>query len=276
MTQLDRTIADLNLVIDYWPGLRHLGDPAVRRPWREPTITPERRDELDRQAWEERMERIDIAPGEHPDAARPEVLDMLGELLWTADDVAVAVAKAAIIDEPAQPSTSFADPTPLLTFVAENLRRATLLDGYLLPYVVSKTADMVAMLTAALSLSYDGQKLSVLCPWCHGEVFGRRTLRVKVLPGDLVGIVCEFPLCSPGAREVGTWWQGRPVWPLEMWPWLAQRIARTEVPTAKPKHRHRTAYEMPELPAALLGCRQAERDESGEYPVFERNTPELA
>jgi hypothetical protein len=229
MTQLDRTIADLQLVADYWPGLRHLGDPAVRRPWREPTITPEARAELDRQAWEERMERIDIAPGEHPDAVRPEVLDMLGDLLWTADDVAVAVAKAAGVQEPAQPSSAFADPGRLLAFTGWILPFGHLADPYLLPYVARKTGDMVAMLTAALSLSYDGQRLSVLCPWCKGAILGERTLRVRVLPGDMVGICCEFPLCSPPLRDVGTWWQGRPVWPLHMWPWLAQRIAKATV-----------------------------------------------
>lgn len=267
--QLDRTLTELQLVIDYWPGLADTRLPDVRRPYREPTITPETRAELDRQAWEERMERIDIAPGEHPDAVRAEVLDMMGDLLLAADDVATLVARAVWCPRLEPPPTAFSDPRPWLTFTAGNLALASQRYDRVLPYVAAQTFDMVAMLTAALSLSYDGQRLQVLCPWCKGAILGERTLRVRVLPGDMVGICCEFPLCNPPLNDVGTWWKGRPVWPLEMWPWLAQRIARAEVPTAKPKHRHRAAYETPELPAALLGCRQAERDESGEYPVFE-------
>src|SRR5256885_1960399 len=92
MSLLDRTINDLALVIEYWPGLADTRLPDVRRPHREPTITPEARAELDHQARIERAERIDIAPGEHIDAVRPEVLDMMGELLIAADELAELVA----------------------------------------------------------------------------------------------------------------------------------------------------------------------------------------
>jgi hypothetical protein len=253
VTLLDRTLSDLALVIEYWPGLADTRLPDVRRPHREPTITPEARAELDHQARIERAERIDIAPGEHIDAVRPEVLDMMGDLLWISDDVAAVVASAIYCPQLPPPTTAFADPSPLLAWTAANLPLGHQADPDLVQYVAGKTGDMVAMLTMALSLSYDGQRLQVLCPWCKGAILGERTLRVRVLPGDMVAIVCEFPLCSPELNEVKTWWKGRPVWDLEMWPWLAKRIAKASVEPEKVRISYQIPYPAEPSPSVLNG-----------------------
>jgi hypothetical protein len=258
VTLIERTTADLLLIAEYWPGLASMREPAVRRPHREPTITAEAREELDHQARIERFERIDIAPGEHIDAVRPEVLDMMGGLLIAADGLAELVARAVWCPRLQPPSTAFADPTPWLSFTAAHLADADARYPNVLHHVASEVRGMVAQLDAALGLSYDGQRLQAICPWCNGAILGDRTLRVVVLPGDQVGITCTFTLCSPPLGDVGTWWKGRPVWPLHMWPWLAKRVwARGREPV-KTVIRYREACEAAPQPDVLGGVTVAD------------------
>lgn len=225
MTLLDRAQADLRLVAELWPSLVDSRIPGTPVPYREPAITPERRAELDHEARQERLDRNGLAPGEHPDAARPEVLDLMGSVLADAEDLAERVSLAAWCPVLEPSSSAFSDPTPFLQRAADYLPLA---DRELLRYVAVVAGGMAGQVTDALGLRDDGQVLRVLCPWCGGNWLGERTLRVRVLPGDMVAIVCEAGLCSPPLGDVGTWYRGRPCWPLHMWPWLAQRIGRAE------------------------------------------------
>lgn len=225
MTLTERAIADLRLVAELWPSLVDSRIPGTPVPYREPTITPERRAELDHEARVERIERNGLAPGEHPDAARAEVLDLMGSLLIDAERIADEVAEDAGLDLMDPPSTAFADPAPYLLFAVEHLPAAT---GEVVRWAATKARQMAGEVVDALGLRDDGQLLRVICPWCRGNWFGHRTLRVRILPGGMVGIVCEAPLCSPPLGDVGTWWNQRPVWPLHMWPWLAKRVLAAE------------------------------------------------
>jgi hypothetical protein len=228
---LGRAVADLHLVADLWPGLAHARIPGSALGSHEPSLTAERQAELDHEARLERLERNELMPGEHVDAVRPEILDLMGSVVCGAEDLAEQVSLAVCAPVLPPPSTALADPRPYLARAAGYLPLAAG-GGHgsrgLLIWAAGAARQMAAEVGAALGLGGDGQLLRVPCPWCRGGWFGARTLRVRVLPGDLIGIVCESGLCTPPAGDVGTWWQGRPVWPFAMWPWLARRMHAAE------------------------------------------------
>lgn len=225
MNLTERAVADLHLVAELWPSLVDSRIPGTPVPYREPTITPERRAELDHEARQEWIDRNGLAPGEHPDAARAEVLDLMGSLLIDAENLAEGVSLAAWCPILPPPSTAFASPLPYLQRAVTYLPGV---DARTAAWAAGVARQMAGEVVDALGLRTDGQLLRVICPWCHGSLLGDRTLRVRILPGDLVAIVCEFEMCNPPLRDVGTWWNRRPVWPLHMWPFLAQRIERAE------------------------------------------------
>jgi hypothetical protein len=227
LTLIERAITNLTLVAEYWPGLAETRIPGTPPPYREPSITPERRAELDYQARAERVERHEIAPGEHVDAVRPEVLDLLAGLLIDADDIAELVARAVMCPRLEPPSTAFADPGPWLSFAVRHLPSAGR-HRVVVEHVAEVSGRMLGEVSRALSLMHDGQRLRVVCPWCGGGLAGERTWRVRQLPGDEVAIVCESGMCDPPSRDVGTWWRGLPCWPIREWDWLAKRLNAAE------------------------------------------------
>lgn len=228
MTLAERAAADLRLVATYWPGLAETRIPGTPPPYQQPAITPERRAELDHEARIERQERDGLAPGEHPDAVRVEVLDLMGKLLVDAYALAEEVALASWCPPPAPPSTAFVDPSPWLDFTARNLDGIDEQFAGVLPYVAETARQMLAEVSRSLCLMHDGQRLKTVCPWCGGGLVGEPTWVVRQLPGDEVAIVCESGICEPPTRDVGTWWRGRPCWPMREWDWLAKRVTAAE------------------------------------------------
>lgn len=231
---IDRAIRDLDEAAALVIGLAHLREPDVRRPWREPTLTEERRAELDYAARIERAERNDIAPGEHPDACRADILDALSAVLERAEDLAHHLSRAAYC--PALPAAMRdADPRPYLTRAAACLPVAASGPGgaAVAAWAAGEAARIVAAMSSALALVVDGQRLRAICPWCKGRtemapLGGERTWRVRMLPGDLVVIVCESGECAPPAGSVTTWWRGRPAWAIGSWDWLAAQVERAD------------------------------------------------
>lgn len=229
MTLIDRIIAQVVLVAEYWPSIAQLLDPTLITPRPASLLTADQRAELDYQAWWERWERIDLAPGEHTDAARVEIIDLTTSLVIDADTLVEIVSSglASPWVRPDLPSTASSDPWPLLAFVVRHLGD---IDRNRQGDVLSGLSDMVEAMSRALCLAHDGQILTAVCPWCKGGLYGGRSLRVRVLPGDLVAIVCESDIpCTPSARKVGTWIKGRPAWPFAQWPWLAQQLHKASV-----------------------------------------------
>lgn len=233
---IDRALHDLRELCDLVVGLALLRDPDTTRPWRPPAIDAYRRAELDHQARLERLERSGLAPGEHQDAARPDILDVLSGVLWRAEDLAWHLSRAAWCPV-LPPAPADGDPRPYLRRAIACLPVAVTAwtNGDEIAWWAADTArDMLRDVTSALSLMYDGQRLQVVCPWCGGGPTGAPTWRVRTLPGDLgVAIVCEsaYP-CEPPSKDVGTWWRGRPAWPFNEWEWLARRIRHEEKRTA--------------------------------------------
>lgn len=225
MTLIERAQADLRLIAEYWPGLSELRDPSVHAPRPASLLTPEQRAENDHQARMERQERDGIMPGEHQDAARAAVLDLMAALAYDADDLAERIAQAIDRERPPMLSSAFADPTPLLSFAGSWLGRAFELDADVGYWAVHLIRAMLADISRALCLTHDGQLLKTVCPWCHGGPTGAYTWRVRQVPGDEIAIVCEGAQpCEPPSKSVGTWWRGRPVWPMREWDWLAKLL----------------------------------------------------
>lgn len=237
MIPAKHVIADLEWVIAYWPDLTESRLPGTARPWRQPEMSPEQRAERDHAARIERQERAAFALAETPAPVDVGVLDLLASLLWDADTIHEHVAQAAGIERLDPPSTAFADARPYLEYAAKWLPA--------IPYdlaagdipVVDEVArlarGMKQQIAHALCLLYDGQRLDVECPWCSGRteaapVGGAKTWRVRELPGDLVAIVCESGTCEPPSKDVGTWWRGRPCWPVSEWDWLAKQVTAAD------------------------------------------------
>lgn len=213
---------DLKWVAAYWEDLTEARLPGTPRPWRHHTLTADQQHERDREAWQERLDRSSVALGEHPAPLDLGVLDTMLDVLVRADDLAAEVAQHAGIEPLTPPVLGVVDARPYLEFAAKHLTND------LAATAAPITRMMVAQVAHALALTYDGQGLDVVCPWCRGvtpdmPAGGARTWRVRELPGGLVAIVCES-LCEPPSKDVGTWWRGCPVWPLSEWDWLAKRV----------------------------------------------------
>ena len=235
-----RAVRDLDEAAALVVGLAHLREPGVRRPWREPALHEELRAERDYAARQERAERTAEAIGEHPDACRADVLDVLSAVLERAEALAWHLSRAAWC--PALPAASAdADPRPYLARAAACLPVAASGPGgaEVAGWAAGEAARIVAELNRALALVVDGQQLRAVCPWCDGRtemapLGGERTWRVRMLPGDLVVIVCESGTCAPPAGSVTTWWRGRPAWAIGSWDWLAAQVERADA-TAPPE-----------------------------------------
>lgn len=227
---VDRAITDLTEVAALVPFLALLRDPGVRRPWREVHVDAYRRAELDDEARQELADRNADAPGEHQDAARADVLDVLSGVLWRAEMLAWHLSLAAWC--PVLPdSPGDGDPRPYLTRAAATLPAAAAgwENGKDIAYwAADAAAELRADLAAALALNVDGHTVKATCPWCQGGLAGSYSWRVRVLPGGEVAIVCESGVCQPPSKDVTTWWGGTPVWPFRDWPWLARRIAHLD------------------------------------------------
>ncbi|TDD25007.1 hypothetical protein E1287_37745 [Actinomadura sp. KC06] len=226
---IDRALADLAEVETLVPLLALLRDPAAKRPWREVQLDAWARAELDDEARAELAERTEDAPGEHRDAARADVLDVLSGVLWRAEDLAHHLSRAARCPI-LPPARADGDPRPYLAHAAACL--PTAVTGWengkeIAQYAADTAAAMVADLESALALNVDGHTVKAVCPWCRGGLAGSYTWRVRVV-ADEPAIVCESGLCQPSSREVTTWWKGCPVWRFPDWPWLAKRVAHLD------------------------------------------------
>lgn len=226
MSYVQLIVEDLQWVATYWEDLTEARLPGTPRPWRHRDLTTDQQMERDRQAWEERLERSTIAPGEHPAPLDLGILDTMLDVLVRADDLAADIARHVGVPALPPPRLGDTNARPYLDFAAKHLT------DDLAPYAAPIARTMVAQTAHALALTFDGQSLDIECPWCRGvtpdaPAGGARTWRVRELPGNLIAIVCEN-LCEPPSKDIGTWWRGNPVWPLSEWDWLAKRVEQSE------------------------------------------------
>ncbi len=229
--------------------------PGTPLPYRPPHLTPEQRAERDRQAREERRERVDIAPGDSPDPSRREVADLLTDILMFADAASSAVAQTAGVERLPDASSHMADPRPYLLHITAWLEQAAEVEPDLPARVQRKCNFYVARADAILGHVRDGQTLPRECPFCQGQTpdhpgGGALTLRVRLEHQQhqrneecsrwcVWLIVCENALCEPGDEQSSHIHRGHPAWYLANdGEWLAAcmdaRDARRECRCGKP------------------------------------------
>jgi hypothetical protein len=208
---------------------RHIG---TARPWREShgQETAEQAEQRAAQAAAEHADRNPLAIGEHPAPVHVDTLDLLVDLLCTADDIAERVAQAAGVDRMPYPASSFASAEPYLRHAAAWLKVAVEALPPLLDYVSEQVERIKPMVEAALRERLDGQRVPGLCPWCAGGTARRQTLSVRLVKptpelDPIPAAVCESGVCEPPEPDVGLWHGRRPAWPIDTeGDWLKKRI----------------------------------------------------
>lgn len=200
---------------------------GTSRPWQQPAdLEPDKREERDAHARLERAERSTLSIGEHPAPLHLDVLDLLVDLLATADDLAEKVAQAAGVDRMPPAASATADPEPYLRHAAAHLAAAIEADSQLGKYVEEEASRLRYDVAKHLGEFTYGQRLMALCPWCHGGIHQGYTLRVREVQG-IPAVVCESGTCEPPEADCGTWLGNKPAWPLDTeGSWLADRIER--------------------------------------------------
>ncbi|MEU4332349.1 hypothetical protein [Nonomuraea dietziae] len=227
---LTAVVADLDWLVEYWPDLVEARLPmATPRPWRQQALSDRARDERDHQARIERDERSHLAIGESPAPVDVAILQTVLDVLVRADDLAAALAAPTLCPTLPPPGFGDLDARPYLAYAAARLHE---LGDEWADWAEPVVHRMYEQVARALSMVYDGQALDVICPWCRGvtpetPAGGATTWSVVTLPGDQVAIVCSG-VCEPPQREVGTWWGGRPCWPMPDWERLAKRLRTNE------------------------------------------------
>ncbi|GIH29075.1 hypothetical protein Aph01nite_73850 [Acrocarpospora phusangensis] len=226
----DRLAAELDALTVLWPAIVEARVPGSARRTRAVELSVQAREELDWLARMERHERADVAPGEAPVPIELDIVDLMTDVLADAVMLYDAVAEAAGVAEPLPPpSSGLADPRPYLGAAAFRLDRV---DRQTLAWAAPILRGLTARVARALALADDGQVVAAVCPWCHGlspqsPTGGGYTWKVHALPGDQIAILC-WGLCEPPLRDVGTWWRGKPCWPMQQWAWLARQAAAAE------------------------------------------------
>ena len=225
-------LRDLTWLEEMWPDLVESRIPGTDRPWREPTITPERRAELDELAKAEKEARGPECLGESPAPVHVDVLDVLSDLLMAMDLLHEHVAQTAGLDRLPSAPSAYADPSPYLRFIREHLAAAAEVDEEVVDAAADKCREQVDAVSHSLALLRDGQTLKAPCPWCRGvtphtPAGGAFTLRVRIIPwleDETAAVVCHNDACDPPEAECGTRHRGRPAWPSWEWDWLAKRL----------------------------------------------------
>jgi hypothetical protein len=215
---------DLFWLADHVDDLLESRFRGTPRPWRQPAEhDPEQREKSRQHDAAERAERTTDAIGEHPAPVHVDTLDLLVDLLATADDLAERVAQAAGVDRLPYPTSSFVSAEPYLRHAAAWLQPATDALPGLLDYVSEQAARLRSLVATHLHELTVGQRLRAVCPWCRGGIHGGFTLRVRVAQGQTL-IVCESGTCEPPEADSGTRHRGHPAWTFNEWDWLIARI----------------------------------------------------
>lgn len=226
MSTIGRVLEDLWWLAEHHDDLLEAKIKGTPRPWQESHA------EVDVEAAiAERKDRSELAPGEHPAPLHLDTLDLLVDLLATADDLAEQIAQAAGVARMPPAPSAFADPAPYLRHCAAWLKPATEADSGLLDAVEVEVSRLRSLVAAKLGFTVDGQRVPGLCPWCSGGPTQQQTLRIRLVkPGPdlppVAAAVCESGVCEPPPADVGVWAGTRPAWPIDTeGKWLSDRIA---------------------------------------------------
>lgn len=230
MTSLDAARDALGELAKLWPLLAETRIPGTALPWRPPELSPEQRAERDREAYADRFDDDVIGWTKAP--LHLGVVDALTDLAANLDELADVLARETGAVPPV-PASALADPRPLLAWCQDEL--SVVREARVVAWAGERARAMVEAVNGRVSDVWDGMRLPIVCPWCRGvtpyaPAGGAHTWRVRLLPGSpekVPAIVCEGE-CEPPHRDVGTWWRGKPCWPIHEFEWLARRVEAAE------------------------------------------------
>ena len=233
---LTYTLAALAELIDRASWVQASINNGTPRPYRQPRLTLQQRAAADARARMERLERVDIAPGDSPDPMSFEALELRDEILAAGDRLAEDLASQLKITAP-PPASWGSDPATYLQFVIEALPAAYELDHANAGRIDRMAERLVTKADILLGHVSDGQSLQALCPFCHGKsdqmpTGGDYTLKILTgKRGSVVGrtlIVC-FGNCEPDGKASGYRWGSHPAWDLITEAgWLSDRIEEAD------------------------------------------------
>lgn len=222
----ERIRRDTTWLTQAWEPLYASRIKGTPRPWKEPTLTPEAKADLDRRAREERHAHGAMF-GESPAPLHIDVLALTMDIAHTTRALATHIAKT-IGDTPAHTYlTRRADhhPIDLLDYIHTT---ATQLDpeGTAAAYTLGQLQHLRTSTARYFTEAVDGQRLKTDCPWCGNPTLFFRRIGPEHRPEFVVA--CESGTCTPDYRDCGTWLGATPAWPFHEWTWLAKRINHHE------------------------------------------------
>lgn len=202
---------------------------GVDKPIKAPTLNLDLRLARREEQRAERLERVDIAPGEAPIPMDPDVAETIDSVITACWQIHDRVCLAAGITNARRPYLALSDPRPTLVYVRRLLPDIAR-DTPTLQWVEDMARQLIDEAAEALALTDGGQVIRALCPWCkgkteHAPVGGEYTLRIRTPKNlDTAVVVCEGGMCEPPEAECGHWVRGNPAWIQAEWEWLAQRL----------------------------------------------------
>lgn len=207
---------NINWIIERWPHLEASRLKGTPRPWKQPTLTPEQRNELDRQAHAEKTERGAFVLGESPAPIHIDVLDKMHAYARKLKRLAILVSmelkhNIGVQRYPHVPS--------LLLYIRGHIPKVS---NDLFNTIRKVTAEVRAGMAAHFTEVFDGQRLKADCPWCHQPKLFIRLVGPEHNPQPVV--VCESGVCEPPSADCGKFYRGQPAWPFYEWEWLSNRI----------------------------------------------------
>lgn len=207
---------NIEWIIRYWPNFmdsRLIGTP---RPWKQPTISPERQAELDAEARDEKLEHGAFVLGESEAPLHLDVLDKAHTLARRIQDVALELSDQIGSNLARH---QYPDMVPLLWYINGHMGKA---GNELWNKIRRETADVRAVIAGHFGSVYNGQRLKTECPWCCKEQLFIRLIGPEHDTQPVV--VCESGVCEPEDADCGKSYRGNPCWPFYEWEWLANRL----------------------------------------------------
>lgn len=212
---------NLDWILDRWDQLMDSRLPGTPRPWKQPDISREQREQMDRQTRQEKAERGAFVLGESEAPLNLDALDKARKITLNIQNLAYLTANELRQDAMAVLAARqhYEDPAELIRYLLRNIPDTS---PELYARIRRTTVRIRAVMANHFAEVFDGQRLKTDCPWCHAPRMFIRMIGPEHSQHPV--ITCESGSCEPPSADCGTWYRGKPAWPFHEWDWLANRM----------------------------------------------------
>lgn len=221
---------NLEWILDRWEQLMETRLPGTPRPWKQPELSREQREEMDRQARIEKIEHGAFVLGESEAPLNLDVLDKAGRITTTVQSLAYRMAQELRHDAMAvlAARAHYTGPQALIGYLAAHVLETS---EETQERVRRTTQRIRAIMANHFAEVFDGQRLKTDCPWCHKP---KMFIRMIGPEHDRIPIIaCESGVCDPPSADCGPKRiRGNPFWPFHEWDWLGDRMDHANAKTA--------------------------------------------